>query len=76
MITFLLLLVGGINWGLQGALNWDISQLFGGMENIVSRIIFVLIGLSAVYEIATHKKNCKKCNPNEGMKPLAPSAGN
>ena len=48
MITFLLLIVGGLNWLLVGLLGWDISRWLGGMDSGVSRLIYVLVGLSAV----------------------------
>ena len=64
MVTFILLIVGGLNWLLVGLFQWDIGMLFGGMGETISRVIYVLVGLSAVYEIATHKANCKQC----GMK--------
>ena len=68
MITFLLLVIGGLNWLLVGLVGWDIGQLFGGMGAPVSRIIYVLVGLSAVYELATHKKHCKDCSAKGGNK--------
>ena len=46
-----LLIVGGLNWLLVGLLSWDIGNLFGGQEAIVSRIIYVLVGLSALYNL-------------------------
>ncbi len=61
MVAFILLVVGGLNWLLVGLFGWDIGMLFGGMGAALSRIIYVLVGLSAIYEIATHKKNCKMC---------------
>ena len=64
MLTFTLLLIGGLNWLLVGLFQWDIGSLFGGQEALVSRVIYVLVGLSALYEIATHKGSCKMC---EGM---------
>ncbi len=62
MLTFLLLAVGGINWLLVGLFGWDIGMLFGGQMAMISRVIYVLVGLSALYEIATHKGNCKECS--------------
>lgn len=44
-----LLIIGGLNWLLVGFLSWDISMLFGGPSAIISRVIFVLVGLSALY---------------------------
>jgi uncharacterized membrane protein YuzA (DUF378 family) len=69
-ITFILLVVGGLNWLLVGVLGWDVGVLFGGQAAIISRIIYILVGLSALYEIFTHKKNCKSCEvPASPIKP-------
>lgn len=69
-ITFILLVVGGPNWLLVGVLGWDVGVLFGGQAAIISRIIYILVGLSALYEIFTHKKNCKSCEvPASPIKP-------
>ena len=61
MVTFLLVIVGGLNWLLFGLFGWDVGQLFGGMTAMVSRVIYVLVGLSAIYLLATHKADCKMC---------------
>ena len=45
----------------MGVFHWEIGDIFGGMSSIVSRIIYILVGLSAVYEVATHKSRCKEC---------------
>ena len=66
MVTFLLLVIGGLNWLVLGLFGWEIGSLFGGMSAPVSRVIYVLIGLSAIYVLATHKKDCKMCG-GEGM---------
>ncbi|MBP9691622.1 DUF378 domain-containing protein [Candidatus Woesebacteria bacterium] len=60
-IAFILIIIGSINWLLVGILGWDIGELFGGQGTIISRIIYILVGLSAIYEVATHKKTCKDC---------------
>ncbi len=47
-ITLILVIIGGLNWGLIGLFNFNlVTSIFG--ENIVSSIIFVLVGLSALY---------------------------
>ncbi len=61
MITFLLLVVGGLNWLLVGLFGWDIGNIFGGQAAILSRLVYVLVGISAVYEISIHKSYCKLC---------------
>ena len=66
MITFLLLVIGGLNWGILAVSGWEIGQLFGGQENIVSKIIYGLVGLSAIIEVATHKQCCKACTSDGG----------
>lgn len=62
MIAFILVIVGGINWLLVGINGWDIGMLFGGMSATVSRIIYVLVGLSALFLFFNHKKDCKTCS--------------
>lgn len=63
-ITFILLVIGGLNWLLVGAFGWDVGQLFGGQAATISRIVYILVGLSALYEMFSHKKNCKMCGMN------------
>lgn len=66
-LTFILLVVGGLNWLLVGLVGWDIGQLFGGQDMLISRIIYVLVGLSAIYEIFSHKRLCRMCSPERPM---------
>lgn len=48
-IALILVIVGGLNWLLVGALNFDlVAALFGEMSGL-SRIVYVLVGLSAIY---------------------------
>ena len=69
-ITYLLLIVGGLNWLLLGAFSWEIGDIFGGQSAAISRIIYVLVGLSAIYELATHRKMCKGCEKSSGGMPM------
>lgn len=62
MVAFLLLVIGGLNWLLVGLFGWDVGELFGGMDAVLSRIIYVLVGLSALYLMVTHKIDCKTCS--------------
>ena len=48
-MVFFLLLLGGLNWGLVGVFSWDLIGAIFGYMSAVTRIIFVLIGLAAVY---------------------------
>jgi uncharacterized membrane protein YuzA (DUF378 family) len=57
-IAFILLIIGGINWLLEGAIMWGIGSF---LPEVVARIIYVLVGISAVYLIFDHRKTCKEC---------------
>ena len=49
----ILLIVGGLNWGSVGLFKFDIvSWLFGGQADLVSRIIYTVVGLSALWCIS------------------------
>jgi uncharacterized membrane protein YuzA (DUF378 family) len=65
-LAFTLLVIGGLNWLLVGLFKWDIGMLFGGQAALISRIIYILVGLSALWEIFTHKSNCKMCTMPAG----------
>lgn len=58
MATFLLLVVGGLNWLIVGVADTDVV---GYLPGPLPQIVYILVGLSAVYELVTHKKNCKMC---------------
>ncbi len=60
-LAFVLVIVGGLNWLLVGLFSWDIGMIFGGQGAIISKIVYVLVGLSAVYLISTHRSSCKYC---------------
>ena len=48
-----LLIIGGVNWGLVGIFQVDvIAWLFGGPAAIISRVIYILVALSAIWCIS------------------------
>lgn len=51
MTAFILLVVGGLNWGLIGFLNFDLVAAIFGPMSLLSRIIYSLVGISAIYSI-------------------------
>ena len=52
LVALVLLIVGGLNWGLVGAFQFDlVATLFGGQDAFVSRVVYVLVGLSALWQI-------------------------
>jgi len=60
MAAWILLIVGGLNWGLE-ALGWGIGNY---VPAGLATTIYALVGISALVELFTHSKNCKCC---EGM---------
>lgn len=66
MVTFILLVVGGLNWGLT-ALGYNVVSMILGSWPMVEKVVYLLVGLSAVVEVVTHKKNCRMCNAGTGV---------
>jgi len=60
MIAFILLIVGGLNWGLS-AVGYNVVNMLLGTWPTVEQIVYVLVGLSALLELFTHKGNCAMC---------------
>ncbi len=58
MWTFILLVIGGLNWGLA---IWHMDIATWGWNVTLVKIIYALIALSAIYEALTHVKRCKEC---------------
>lgn len=51
-LILLLVIIGGINWGLVGFLNFNlVSTIFSGGLTFIARIIYALVGLAALYAI-------------------------
>ena len=51
MVTLLLVIVGGLNWGLVGLFGFDLVATIFGPMSVLSRIVYVLVGLSAVWHV-------------------------
>ena len=52
-IALILSIIGGINWGLIGLFQFDlVAWIFGGQDAIVSRVIYVIVGLCALWCIS------------------------
>ena len=49
-IALILAIVGGLNWGSIGIFRFDVvAALFGGQDSVVSRVIYTLVGLAALW---------------------------
>ena len=52
-IALILAIIGGLNWGSIGIFQFDIvAALFGGQDSVVSRVIYTLVGLAAIWGIS------------------------
>lgn len=59
-IALILVIVGGLNWALVGLFGFDlVAAIFGDMS-VVSRVVYTLVGISAVYMLAVSGKLCRK----------------
>lgn len=61
MVAVLLVWVGALNWGLVGLFNFNLVNMLLGSWPMVEKLVYVLVGVSAVYELAMHKQICKVC---------------
>jgi uncharacterized membrane protein YuzA (DUF378 family) len=55
VIAAVLLVVGGLNWGLVGFFNFDLVAALFGAGSPLARVVYGLVGLSALYQIATFR---------------------
>ncbi|AKB13231.1 MAG TPA: DUF378 domain-containing protein [Methanosarcina thermophila] len=51
LIALILVIVGGLNWGLVGLLDFNLVDAIFGAGSTLSRIIYILVGLAALYMI-------------------------
>lgn len=59
IIAFILLIVGGLNWLLVAFGYNVVDAIFGGIG--LTAAVYVLVGIAALWELFTHKRNCKAC---------------
>ena len=56
LLTLVLVIVGGLNWGLVGLADFDLVAALLGDGSVLSRAVYVLVGLSAVYQLVPLSK--------------------
>ena len=64
IISIILVIVGGLNWGLVGLFNFDLVAAIFGAMSLLSKIVYVLVGLAALY-IAIIANSLLKDNSKE-----------
>jgi uncharacterized protein len=67
--AFILVIIGGLNWGLVAlgnymGSNWNVVNLILGSLGWLENLVYLLVGLSAIALLVGHKKDCRACNPS------------
>jgi len=60
-VALILVFIGGVNWGLVGAFNYNLVDALLGGWPMVARIVYVLVGLAAL-SLLGYGKCCGKCD--------------
>ncbi|HEY4500864.1 MAG TPA: DUF378 domain-containing protein [Candidatus Paceibacterota bacterium] len=66
-IAFILVVIGGLNWGLIGlggfmGSDWNVVHMILGFSVQVEWIVYILVGLSAILLAIGHKQDCRTCS--------------
>ena len=69
VIVWALLAIGGLNWGLVGLFGFDLIAAIFGEMTIISRLIYVVVGLAAAYDVIFIKTIWKRW----GIQPFKPA---
>ena len=66
VISFILVIIGGLNW-LLFAFGWNLVSAIFGAGTPLAMAVYVIIGLAAIEEAVTHGKHCKTCKADGAM---------
>ena len=61
MFTFILMVIGALNWGLVGLFGFNFVTMILSGYPMLEKLVYIVVGLSAAYELAIHKGYCKYC---------------
>lgn len=61
IVTFSLAMIGAINWGLVGLFGFNLVEMLLGAWPALAKLVYIAVGVSAVYVFATHQQDCKIC---------------
>lgn len=53
-------IIGAVNWGLIGAFHWNLVEVLFGIDSLITRIVYVLVGISGLYLIFLYPKIASK----------------
>jgi len=61
MITYSLMVVGALNWGLMGLFDINLVNMLLESMPMLEKVVYILVGASALVEVVYHKATCKLC---------------
>lgn len=73
MVAFVLVIVGALNWGLvglgslMGGADWNLVHMILGSMMPLEALVYVLVGLSGVWLVISHRKDCRQCATSSAM---------
>lgn len=68
-IALCILLIGGLNWGLVGIFQFDlIAWACGGSDNLLSRILYIIVALAAVWCVSLYFRRNELIRSGEEVK--------
>ena len=62
MVAFLLMVVGAVTWGTVALFQFNVVDMVFGVGSQLGQMVYVLVGASGLYMLATHKNDCKTCS--------------
>lgn len=62
ILSFILVVVGAINWGLVGLFNMNLVVAILGGSPMLVELTYIVVGAAGVYLLLTHNGDCKTCS--------------
>lgn len=61
MVAYILVWAGALNWGLVGLFDFNLVAFLVGSWPVVENLVYIAVGIAAIYTMATHIGECKVC---------------
>jgi len=72
VITGILVIIGGLNWGLWGLFEFDlVAAIFGGSTTFMAKLIYTIVGVSALYQAFTFRTQTRRIGVADTTTPTA-----
>jgi uncharacterized protein len=71
VVTLILLIVGGLNWGLAGLFSFDLVAAIFGSGSALARLVYILVGLSALWQLVPLTRAMSSGEPTAFRNPSA-----